>query len=66
MLVPIYRTFEVPLDMSLLAVHTWAASCADAAHIPDDCVLAVVVMGIPAGKADKWSLLAHFSYVASC
>jgi hypothetical protein len=53
MFVLIYRTFEVLLDMSLLVVHTGVASCAGVAQIPDDCVLAVVVVGIPAGKTDK-------------
>jgi hypothetical protein len=52
--------------MSLPVVHTGVANCAGAAHIPDDCVLAVVVVGIPAGKMDKLDLFAAPSRVASC
>ena len=52
--------------MSLLVDHIGIANCAGAAHIPDDCVSAVVVVGIPAGKMDKLDLFAAPSCVASC
>jgi hypothetical protein len=44
--------------MSLLVDHIGIANYAGAAHIPGDCVLAIVVVGIPAGKMDKLDLFA--------
>jgi len=52
--------------MSLPVDHIGIANYDGDAHIPDDCVLARVVVGIPAGKMDKLDLFAAPSCVASC
>jgi hypothetical protein len=60
-----YQTFEVPLDRSLLVDHT-AIVCVAAAPVVDNFAVALVVVGIPAGKADKPISFLVPAYVASC
>jgi len=65
MLIFTYQTFEVPLDSSLLVDHT-AIVCVAVAPVVDNFAVALVVVGILAGKADKPVSFLVPAYVASC